>query len=102
MQGMASTPTATRADAEHDAEVAKQAEIEAAVEPEAPVPGSPSEVVEEQELITLRSVNVNEYPLTVSVVGSEPLEFASESATVQVTPEVAEQIAYSPVVEVAE
>jgi hypothetical protein len=102
MQSMASTPTATRPDAEHDAEVAKQAEIEAAVAPEAPVPVSPSEVVEEQELITLRSVSVDEYPLTVTVVGSEPLEFANEGVTVEVPPEVAEQLAYSPVVEVAE
>jgi len=110
MQGMADSPTA-RLDAEHDAEVAKQAEIAAAVEQAAAGETSNAPVVDEtsdapiadtRPQVTLRSVNVEQYPLTVTLVGSEPLVFESESAIVEVTPEVAEQIAYSPVVEVAE
>lgn len=106
MPDMASTPTAPT-DAEHEAEAAKQAEIAAAVEPQAPVvdetsaPEAP--IVEEPDPVKLRSKNVDEYPLSVSVVGVEDeLVFESASSTVEVSPEVAEQITYSPVVEVAE
>lgn len=60
-------------------------------------------VVEEAPKVKLRSKNVEEYPVSVSVVGAEEeLVFESESTTIEVAPEVAEQIAYSPVVEVVE
>ena len=105
MQDMASTPTAQRSDAEHDAEVATQAEIAAAVEPDnAPAASETSDapIADPVAQVTIRSVNVEEYPLTVTVPNAEPLVFENERATVDVDPEVAEQIAYSPVVEVVE
>jgi hypothetical protein len=99
---MAATPTAPQAtDAEHEAEAAQQAEIAAAVEPVAPVADKPSPVAPEADKVKLRSKNVDVYPLSVSVVGVEDeLVFENESATVEVSPEVAEQVTYLPNVEV--
>ncbi len=92
---------------EHAREVDQQEqialEIEAA-ETQAVSDADEAPVVEpapEQALVTLRSKNVEHYPLSVSVVGAE-LVFEDAAATVDVSPEVAEQIAYSPVVEVVE
>jgi len=96
MQGMASPSTA---DAVHEAEAAQQAEIAAAVESDAaPV----AEAAPSVKPVKLRSKNVDSYPLTVTVVGSKPLVFENDRATVEVVSEVAEQLTYSPVVEVAE
>lgn len=105
---MASAPS-TQTDEAHADEVAKQAEIAAEVDAAA---ASETSIVEpdpnpaptpEEQLVTIRvkeDVEVD-YPVAVSVVGSEDLVFTGPSDTTQVTPEVAEQVTYSPVVEVA-
>lgn len=103
---MASPSTRTPTDEAHEAEVAQQAKIAAAVEPEAPAADpAPDEapVAQEARKVTLRSVeaNVDEYPLSVSVVGAEDeFVFDSASTTVEVSPEVAEQVTYLTNVEV--
>lgn len=96
MSPAASTPT----DAEHKAEVEKQEEIAAEVAA-AEAESAPAPEVEEVPLVKLGSVNVDEYPLSVSAVGlDEELVFDNSSSTVEVTPEVAEQVTYLPTVEV--
>lgn len=107
MQGMANGDQATAPGAK-DAPKASTAPVETSTQTAgAPAVDSPKEApaaaaVEEAPKVKLRSKNVEQYPLTVSVVGSDDLVFESESTTVEVAPQVAEQIAYSPVVEVAE
>lgn len=108
---MATAPS-TQTDEAHEAEVAKQAEIAAEVDaaaaasektveetPQEEVPAAP-----EVQLVTIQpKADVEfEFPIAVSVVGSDDLIFTGPSDTVQVKPEVAEQITYSPAVEVAE
>lgn len=105
MRHMGSTPTATRPDVEHEAEAAKQAEISAAIVDNTPaVDAAPSEDVEQAPKVTLRAVDVEHYPLTVSVVGAgeDGLVFADEDSRIDVLPAVAEQVAYMPNVEVVE
>jgi hypothetical protein len=81
--------------AEHAAEVSQQESIQQELVL-APAP------VAEGDSVKLRSVNVDTYPLYVSVVGVEDeLAFDSASATVSVSPEVAEQVKCLPTVEVA-
>lgn len=97
---MASPTTTPPTDAEHEAEVAKQEEIAEEIAA-ADAPKTPP-ATDEPQLVKLRSKDVENYPLTVSVVGSPDLVFENESAIVEVTPQVAEQIKYAPSVEVAE
>lgn len=101
MPGMSAAPTTT--DAEHEREVATQADIEAAIATDAPVvETTEGDAPEEVAKVTLRSKNVDTYPVSVSVVGSEDeLVFTDPDSTVEVDPSVAEQVVYSPVVEVA-
>lgn len=106
MQGMANGDQATAPGAKPAAR-ASTAPVETSVQTAgAPAADSPKEApaAEQQEApkVTLRSKNVDEYPLTVSIVGSDDLVFDNESVTVEVAPEVAAQIEFSPVVEVAE
>lgn len=103
---MATAPS-TRTDEAHDLEAARQAEIAAevdAAETDEVVEPTPleTEADPEQPVVTLRSKNVEQYPVTVTIPNAPPLVFENEDSTVEVTPEVAEQIVYSPVVEVAE
>jgi hypothetical protein len=88
---------------EHDVEVAKQAEIAAEVDAavdEKPVDPTPPET-DQPLTVTLRSKNVEQYPLFVSVVGAPELVFESENDAVDVSPAVAEQVTYLQNVEVA-
>lgn len=105
MQGMANGDQVT-APSVKDAPKASAAPVETSTQTAGtPATDSPKEApaaVEEAPKVKLRSKNVEQYPLTVSVVGSEDLVFENERATVEVSPQVAEQIEYSPVVEVAE
>lgn len=109
MQGMANGDQATAPGAK-PAPRASTAPVETSVQVAGtPAVDSPKEapaaeaVVEEAPKVTLRPKNVDEYPLSVSVVGVEDeLIFENESSTVEVSPEVAAQIEFSPVVEVAE
>lgn len=83
---------------DHDAEVAQQADIAAQVEAAAVVaPAAPAVVVAD---VQLRSVNVETYPLHVTVVGSEELTFVDASTVLTVPAAVAEQTKYLPNVEV--
>lgn len=113
MQRMAATSTRTPTDEAHEAEVAQQSKIAEEVTeteqvPAAAVPDNPDAdeqpVTQEVAKVTIRSVEaeVSEYPLTLSVVGSKDIVFDSASTTVEVSPEVAEQITYLTNVEVAE
>lgn len=99
---------------EWEAEKVKQEEIAAQIASDAPVKsvpqvaGTPAEeteqVVEELPQVTLRPVGEDiEYPLTLSVVGAPEGGFVFESAsdTVDVDPQVAEQVTYLTNVEVA-
>lgn len=90
---------------EHTAEVTQQTAIEAEIaavdakskpQEDAPV----AEATAVQSLVTLRSKDVEQYPLTVSVVGGFNLVFDSESDTLEVPSEVAEQVTYLQNVEV--
>lgn len=111
MPRMVGTPSRTQSDELHETEVAQQTESASEVEtdavPAAAVPTDPdadeAPVTQEAPKVTLRSVEdaVDEYPLTVSVVGSEDIIFDSASTTVEVSPEVAEQVTYMRNVEVA-
>lgn len=86
----------------HDVEVAKQAEIAAEVDAsvdEEPVDPTPPETIS-TSIVTLRSKNVEQYPLYVSVVGSPELVFESEEDTLDVSTTVAEQVTYLQNVEV--
>lgn len=90
----------TKPDSEYDREKAEQAKIAADVTPAAPEPSAPKAEPAEPT-VTLRPVNVDTYPLYVSVVGTDDLYFASADSTVEVSPAVAEQITYLRNVEVA-
>lgn len=83
-----------------DAEAAQQKLIADEVEVSADKAPQPAPAT--YPTVKLRSKDVDKYPVTVSVVGSKPLVFESEGSTVEVPAPVAEQLAYSPVVEVAE
>lgn len=114
---MSPAPQTTAADAEFEREKAEQEEIAAQIESDAPVKSTPQvagteapeettvdEVIEEQPEVTLRTVpgTVEQYPLTVGVVGAPDgeLVFEDEDATIDVSPQVAEQVTYLPNVEV--
>lgn len=110
MQRMAVTPSRS-ADEAHEAEVEQQTKIAEELDetqqvPAAAVPTDPeaeeAPVTEEAPKVTLRTIEgtVEDYPLTVSVVGTDDLVFEDESTTVEVDPEVAEQVTYLPNVEV--
>jgi hypothetical protein len=109
-----SQPTLT----DWDEEKAKQDEIAAQINDAAPVQSTPlvagtpsdeetttDEVIVEVPLVTLRpKADVElDYPIAVSVVGAEDgyLIFDGPEDTVDVPAPVAEQITYSPAVEVA-
>lgn len=102
MPGMSPAPT-TPTDS-HEEEVAKQLEIAENIEADGPiVDEAPAEP--EQQLVTLqpKADAKLDFPISVSVVGVEDdLVFVGPSDTVEVEPQVAEQITYSPSVEVAE
>lgn len=90
-----------------DAERAKQEEIAVQIVSDAPVKstpeaaGTPVEPVEEQPKITLRSVNVDAYPLGINVVGAtEELVFDDADATIDVPPQVAEQTTFIEQIEI--
>lgn len=85
---------------DHDAEVAEQEKIAANLQETAQETPNEAAVQQEQPVVTLRPVDVDSYPLRVVVTGAE-LTFESESDTVEVEPQVAEQVAYLPNVEVA-
>jgi hypothetical protein len=88
--------TDTPSDAQHEAEVARQEDIAAEI-----VPNEVEAAVEaDSSLVTLRSKDVEQYPLTLSVVGALDLVFEDESATVEVPSDVAEQVTYLQNVEV--
>lgn len=101
------TATSTQPDEAHEVEVAKQEEIAAEVEAtEAPAvePDPEPEAPAEQALVTLQPKPDAEldFPIAVSAVGAEDdLIFTGPSDTVEVEAHVAEQITYSPAVEVA-
>lgn len=115
MPGMASTPSQPTL-TDWDEEKAKQDEIAAQIDTDAPVKSTPQvagtpseeettvdEVIVEVPQVTIRpKADVElDYPIAVSVVGSDDLVFNSDSDTVEVPAPVAEQITYSPAVEVA-
>lgn len=86
----------TSSDAQHEAEVAHQEDIAAEIVPdEVEAAAEP-----DSSLVTLRSKNVEQYPLTLSVVGALDLVFEDENATVEVPSDVAEQVTYLQNVEV--
>ena len=92
-------------------EIAAQIETDASVKSTPQVAGTPSdeettvdEAIVEVPLVTLRPKADAEldYPIAVSVVGAEDdLIFTGPSDTVEVPAPVAEQVTYSPAVEVA-
>lgn len=99
-----------------DEEKAKQNEIAAQIDSDAPIKSTPQvagtasdeetttdEVIVEVPQVTIRpKADVElDYPIAVSVVGSDDLIFTSASDSVEVPAPVAEQITYSPAVEVA-
>jgi hypothetical protein len=103
MPSALSTPTD-----EHAAEVEKQNEIAAQVVETTAVttdaPGAePTPEIEAETAPTakIKSVNVDAYPIHVSVVGGE-YTFADSGTTFEVPLAVAEQFTYIPVVEVVE
>lgn len=111
---MARTPTTTAPDA-HAAEVEQQAQIESQVttdptppvDPppvvEEPTPDVPPEVEAEQEATaTIKSVNVEAYPIHVDVVGAPDggYTFTDADTTFDVPLAVAEQFTYVSQVEV--
>lgn len=109
MQGMANGDQAT-APGVKDARKPGEAPVETSVTAGTPATDSPREapaaVAKEAEApkVTLRSIPeaVDEYPLSVSVVGpEEELVFENADTTIEVAPQVAEQITYLPNVEVA-
>ncbi len=88
--------TDTPSDAQHEAEVARQEDIATKTVPnEVETAAAP-----DSSLVTLRSKNVEQYPLSLSVVGALDLIFEDASATVEVPSDVAEQITYLQNVEV--
>ena len=106
------TALSTQTDEAHEAEVAKQAEIAAEIlgaegeeeTPEEEVPVSEEEVVNpepEPIVIQLKEDVEIEYPLSISLVGSDDLVFSGPDDVVEVPPSVAEQLTYSPDVEAA-
>lgn len=113
---MAATPAQTPLTDWKDEE-AKQDEIAAQIDNDAPVKSTPQiagtpsdeettvdEVIVEVPLIKLQPKQDVEldYPIAVSVVGAEDdLIFTGPSDTIEVPAPVAEQITYSPAVEVA-
>jgi hypothetical protein len=113
MQRMALTSPRTPTDEAHEAEVAQQTKIAEELQetdqvPADAVPDNPeadaAPVTEEAPKVTLRSIPdaVEEYPLSVSVVGvDEELVFDGADSTIEVSPQVAEQVTYLPNVEVA-
>lgn len=116
MPDMATTPAQPTL-TDWDEEKAKQDEIAAQIDSDASVKSAPlvagtpsdeetttDEVIAEQSLVTIRPKADAEldYPIAVSVVGAEDdLIFTGPSDTVEVAPQVAEQVTYSPAVEVA-
>lgn len=98
--------SSTQTDEAHEAEVAAQAEIAADVEAaEAPVVNEQPEAlpVEERKVKLVPTDAITTYPASVSLVGlEEEIVFTGPSDSAEVSPEVAEQVAYVPGVEVAE
>lgn len=87
---------------EHTAEVEKQTEIAAqVVETDATSETSPEVAAEEAATAKIKSVNVDEYPIHVAVVGGE-YTFTDSGTTFDVPLPVAEQFTYIPQVEVVE
>lgn len=83
---------------DHDVEVATQLEIEAEVK--APKPQKDAAKAK-RKTVKLTHEGGKEYPVRVSVVGApKGLVFKSQGDTVEVTPEVAEQVKYLPKVSV--
>lgn len=111
MPCMAPAPS-TQIDKVHDAKVEEQAKIaadvdapqETVVEPQSTITDASEDAVDPRPLVTIQPKEdvAIDYPLSVSVVGSDDLVFSGPSDTVEVSPQVAEQITYSPSVEVAE
>jgi hypothetical protein len=106
MPGMASTPSQPTL-TDWDEEKAKQDEIAAPVKSTLRTPSEEEttvdEVIVEVPQVTIRpKADVElDYPIAVSVVGSDDLVFNSDNDTVEVPAPVAEQITYSSAVEVA-
>ena len=117
MQRMASPAPGTLSDAAHDEEVALQKEIAEQVGAEAPEDEAPeapeaTEATEdatpeeqtptpEAAPIPIQPTGGATFPLRITAVGVEDeLVFESEEDVVEVPPEVAEQLTYSPAVEV--
>lgn len=93
---------------DHDAEVKEQAAIEAEVKAAEAGPSKPQQDAVKAQAkaarakVTLKHTGGEDYPVTVEVVGApDGLVFDQDGATVEVDPEVAEQVKYLPKVEVA-
>jgi hypothetical protein len=88
---------------DHDAEVKEQAAIEAEVKAAKAGPSKPQQDAAKAEAKTvtvkLRSKD-GDYPFTARVANSPDLVFKDANTTLEVAPEVAEQITYLPRVEV--
>lgn len=90
-------------DAAHEAEVQQQLAIAADAAPAETAADVPPEVLAPTaETVTIKSVNVDEYPVNVDVVGAPEggYSFADANTTFEVPLDVAEQFTYVSVVEV--